>query len=413
MQLTALLQAALQRQRQGDLSAAEAMFRQAIQTFGPTPDSLHLLGLVRARQGDLCDGVKWVARALDACGWSVDSYKQNLTLMTARLLRQRAEQRPLPSASNMGSEAAVNANGAAPADKTVSVVLLVNGNVPGLQASLDSVAAQTQRPQLVIVVADDGELIKLPAPEIPAGHNLFSSCSPCKPCLSPTTLASHANNAIRSTETTFVQLLLAGDALAPDCLKTMVARCSGAAAVVGFSRIQVMDGPLVVDELSDPWVFDAACAQSAISASPAVGLSLIRRDVSFALGNLFLDRSAFDVLGGFDDATGQFSWAYQLKSLWLREPVFVDRPLYRPQRDALNGWRATSPTEVETKGLETQLQRWWHSAFEEPADRTAQTVAAVSRRDELFLIYLESRASALDGWVHLQKVVSAVLATDS
>ena len=135
--------------------------------------------------------------------------------------------------------------------------------------------------------------------------------------------------------------------------------------------------------------------------------------MSFALGNLFLDRSAFDVLGGFDDATGQFSWAYQLKALWMREPVFVDRPLYRPQLDALNGWRATSATEIEAKDLETQLHRWWHRAFEGLGDRTAQTVTAISRRDELVLIYLESRASAVDGWVHLQKIVNAVLATDN
>lgn len=413
MQLTALLQAALLRQRQGDLPAAEAMFRQAIQTFGPTPDSLHLLGLVRARQSDLQDGVVWVARALDACAWSVDSYKQNLTLMTARLLRQRAEQKTLPAASDMHPGAAVNANGTASAAKTVSVVLLMNGNAPGLQASLDSVATQTHIPESVIVVSDDGELIRLPAPDFSADHSRFSPISPRLPCLSATTLAKYANRAIRTAETNFVQLLSAGDALAPDCLESVIGECCDAAAVVGFSRIQVMDGERVVDELSDPWVFEAACAQSAIAALPAVRLSLIRRDVSFALGNLFLDRSAFDALGEFDEATGQFSWAYLLKSLWLHEPVFVDRPLYRPQRDALTGWRRISTTDIEEKGLEAQLQHWWHRAFEDLSAPTLQTAEALCRRDDLFLIYLENRASALDGWAHLQKIVRTVLAVDA
>ncbi len=413
MQLTELLKAALLRQRQGDLQAAEAMIRQAIHTFGPTPDSSHLLGLVRARQGDLRDGVALIAGALDACGWSVDSYQRNLALMTARLLRQRAERVSLPPAQSLYGTPAVDANRSAVSDATVSVVLLVNGNMPGVRASLASVTAQTHRPESVIVVTDGGELIKLPGLDFLEGHSLFSSNSLCSPCLSATTLANHANAAIRATTSTFVQPLLAGDELASDRVKKMLTQCSHAGAVVGLSRIQVMDGQTVVDELSDPWVFAAACAQSAISASATVGLSLLQRDVGYGLGNLFLDRNAFDALGGFDEATSQFSWVYLLKTLWFQQPVFVDLPLYRLQRDALNGWRTTLASEAEKNSLETQLRRWWRRTFDHQTAANPQTPDAVRSDDELFMVYLENRASAQDRWEHLPAIVNKVLATEA
>jgi hypothetical protein len=259
-------------------------------------------------------------------------------------------------------------------------------------------------------VADNGDLVKLKGPHCPL-DGIARLIEASNYVSTSDELARLVNLGIRATDTAYIQPLLAGDRLAPERVEVMYSECSRLRAAVGFSRVQVMAGGTVVDELSDPWVFDAACAQSTIASAPSVGLGLLKRDVSYGLSNLFLARDAFDALGGFNETVSQFSWSYLLRSLWSHEPCYVDIPLCQSQRVTLDFQMSVNACESQKAALEIERQKWWATAFDEQSAANPWAPKLAYWGDELFIRYLEGFASQSNGWVHLPMIVTKVLKT--
>lgn len=404
-----ILPAALARQREGDFAASETVLLEGLLRLGPQSDALHLLGLARARQGHVSEGLALLVEALNLCGWTSVGYKKNLTLMATRMLHERAIEQSVTGISALPADdlqPSVAAASAASAEQTVAVVLVVNDALTDWRIGLESILAQSLLPDSVVVVKLDQSLVHLTVADLRAASvDGFRSINVDSDSVgaSSASVAARASAGVRATSTTFVQLLMSGDQLASDCLKIMQAHCMAKRAPAGFSRVRFITDDGAIDELSDPFVFSAACAQSAIAARPSVALSVIRRDLSFGLGNLFLKRSVFDALNGLPEALDMCHWIYLLEALWFGDVVYVNTPLYSMQKKMPPLTGASANHSV----LNVRLRDWWQRALADVASDGQCTALGIANQEaELMLAYLESHALTVTDYAHLPLIAA-------
>jgi polysaccharide pyruvyl transferase WcaK-like protein/glycosyltransferase involved in cell wall biosynthesis len=86
----AIMQRALLLQQEGNLQAAESLYRKALETARDQPDCLHMLGVICYQTGKYVEAATLIWQALQITGWSIDSMKHNLSLVVARMFDDSA-----------------------------------------------------------------------------------------------------------------------------------------------------------------------------------------------------------------------------------------------------------------------------------------------------------------------------------
>ncbi len=94
----------------------------------------------------------------------------------------------------------------------------------------------------------------------------------------------------------------------------------------------LFSGIRVIDEKGGKAFSETASAieacYDAAADSPAVGFSLLRKNMITTAGNLFFSRALFNQIGGFCNLRYCHDWDFALQSCLISEPTLINEPLY-------------------------------------------------------------------------------------
>lgn len=320
--LDAVLNRALETQRERDLPGAEALYREALQLSPKHPDALHMLGVIRMERGDNADAARLILDALDGVGWQVGSMQHNLGLALSRMLAAQSMNQPRPTVAPAKTKQVDDRS-----TLTVSAVLPVYNHERYVADAIRSVLTQ-DRPPVELIVIDDGSTDH----SVDAAQQALRDADiPCRFIARENRGAAETlNEAIRLTQGDFIQPLNSDDLLAPRRLSTMLDAVADTGAELAFAAVACIDSAgAPIDEFDDARVFAFRCSQSNVAGCDSVGLSFLGSNPAISTGNLMFSRHLFDCVGGFRDLRYHHDWDFVLRALWYVEPVYVRDVLYQ------------------------------------------------------------------------------------
>lgn len=313
-------------QQAGALGLAERLYREALVEDPADNGALHMLGVVLAQRMRHGEALDCLLRAADRTDWAVPHLRSNLGRVLARLLADEAGDRQVDLQSESAAWERSRERKNAAATPRVTVVLRASGDAKHLGPTVASVAAQTYRPIELIVVVD-GSMNDVQAA---AAQGLQAASFPirflrCKGRSAPAAL----NEAAASAQGSYLAFIDAGDRYAPDRIATLVDAIARHADRWGFSLVSAVDAD---QETRPGWSPAGAEVHApmlhALQGADSDSFAFATFNVVTSPGNLFVERSLFDELGGFRDYPSRFDWDFCLRAVALAEPVVVHRPLY-------------------------------------------------------------------------------------
>lgn len=303
-----LMQRAFWLQRDGNLSNAEVLYREALKIKSNEPDALHMLGIICFKTNRLAEALALISQAIDSSGSRIEAMFSNLGIVLCAAL----------TGSRSGYAAKMRqlyltwkderAEKAAQIRPLISVVIPHLENLSGLLASLESVYLQSYLFLEVIVIAIDDREISAALAHCPFKYKLVFTDSQ--------DLSRNINQGVRQTTGEFVSILIAGDIYDP-------------------LRIEKMTNGIVCK--GGDWGFSALTEKSSgrcpshfetIPAKDTIGFAILESyNLVNSLSNLFFSRKIFDKLGGFYASTSPLEECFALQALLEAEPIFVDETL--------------------------------------------------------------------------------------
>jgi GT2 family glycosyltransferase len=311
-----ILSEALAEQRAGRLASAEALYRRVLDETPGDTNALHMLAVVRLALGDARDALALMLRALDATDWRVDAMRTNVGLVLAALASPRAHRRHARPAKPAPLAAA----------PLVSVVVPSFNHVRFVERALRSVLEQDYR-NLELVVVDDGT----------TDDSVRTIARVLRDARFPARLLERANQGahmalnegIAQSHGAYLQFLNSDDMLVPTRISRMLDAVTGSGAAWGFSGIAVIDADDRPAHAAPGSRAGALLrASDAVDSEETVGLALLAANVAVSSGNVFVERTLAEAIGGFRAYRYNHDWDFCLRALERAEPVFVPEPLY-------------------------------------------------------------------------------------
>ncbi|HEU4389014.1 MAG TPA: glycosyltransferase [Blastocatellia bacterium] len=313
-------------QRQGDLEAAAALYRDALAERPDHPDCLHMLGVVYLRQKRYLEGVDCIEQACVATEWRYKSCILNLLRGLEQLVATLPE-----AASGVAQKRLVMAERARQAasrlsDPTplVSVLIPAYNHAPFIRAALRSAIAQTY-PQVEIIVIDDGSTDSTPT----IIRDELSRCSIPSRFISRENRGAAAtiNECIALASGRYVNALNSDDLFAPNRIQEMVQAVHRGGADWGFSGCKIIDdnGRPVAD---DHRAGKIRAHFSGLEDLEHTSHHFLLGNPAVSTGNIFASKELVARIGGFSDLRYNHDWAFCLAAIWLSEPVMVPSELY-------------------------------------------------------------------------------------
>ncbi len=317
-------------QQAGSLGLAERLYREALVENPADNGALHMLGVVLAQRMRHGEALDCMLRAADSTDWAVPHLRSNLGRVLARLLADEAGGRQVDLQAEFAAWQRSRKRKDAATTPLVTVVLRATGDAKHLGPTVASVAAQTYRPIELIVIVDgsmhDVQAAAAQGVEATSLPIRFLRCEGLS-------AASALNEAAAGAQGSYLAFVDAGDQYAPDRIATLVDAIARRAERWGFSLVSAVDADQETRPGGSPAGEEAgaevhAPTLHALQGADSDSFAFATFNVVTSPGNLFVERSLFDELGGFRDYPSKFDWDLCLRAVALAEPVVVPRPLY-------------------------------------------------------------------------------------
>lgn len=329
---TSLRDEALAAHRAGSLSRAEELYRQALAANPADVDVLHMLGVVMLQRLRHREALELLLDAAERTGWAIPAVRHNLSLVLGKLALREANARQTELTELYASLGRQRTAGRDSVDPLVSVVIWDDpgdGRVTDVaslvERSIASVVAQSYR-RLEVVIA--GRVSAAVASGALARRDA-STALPLR--VLPAADANAAltlNRAIASASGTWIALLRAGDDQAPRRIEALVDGVARQGARWGFSLVAGDRPPCTLESMLASNAADVTTRQRMALGTPPVGFAFVESNAAMVPGNLFVERSLFDELGGFRDVRSHWDRDFCLRATSLAEPAVVQCPLY-------------------------------------------------------------------------------------
>jgi glycosyltransferase involved in cell wall biosynthesis len=327
----ATMLAALAHQQAGRLAAAAPLYAEALAQNPALVDASHMLGVVCLGLGRPDDAARHIRNAGVGSRWLLPGAHHNYGIALGQMIARRGPMLDAAMRARYDAAQASPTRSAPQSNPLVSIVVPSYNHARYLPVTLESVYAQTYR-NVELIVIDDGSSDGSRS----AIESLLARCPfPCTGIYRENRGA-HAtlNEAIERARGGYVNPLNSDDAFEPARIEALVKAIAAEGREWGFASVTH------VDENGDATAEDAAAGErSALAHSLAqttLGGALVEYNHAISTGNLFFSRALFDRLGGFADYRYNHDWDFELRALWLAEPRWIDRPLYRYRRHAAN-----------------------------------------------------------------------------
>jgi glycosyltransferase involved in cell wall biosynthesis len=331
---------ALARQRAGDLTAAEILYRKVLDANPDEPDALHMLGVVHLQAGRPREAFELILRAAGVTGWKVPTVRDNLALALGAVLGGGAAQATVRAQVAYHVWCARRERARRPAEPLVSVVVPSYNHAAYIGECLESVYRQTW-PRIELIVIDDGssddsaELIRASLQACPFPQRFIAREN----------RGAHAtiNEGIALARGEFVNILNSDDRFAPERIARMVDCVAGAGADWGFAGVGIIDAAGMPAPLAPGSAAErlADLAES-VRAAPTVGFGLLRANAAISTGNMFVRREFLNRIGGMAELRYNHDWEFVMRATLESEPVHVPQPLYYYRLHGANTIRESS-----------------------------------------------------------------------
>ena len=318
--IDALMRRALEAQQARRLDEAERAYRDVLALRPDEPDALHMLGVLCHERGENDEAIALTLRALDLTGWRAPFMRTNLGIVLAEAAGTSTtpRSRRCPPVTRRCWRSAVPRGAATP---RVTVVAPAYNHAQYVSA-LASVLAQTYR-DLEVVVIDDGstdataDLAERALAGARVPHRIVRRGNHG----AATTLNEGASLATGD----YLQFLNSDDWLDPRRVERMVDSVAGVGAGWGYSGIALVgaDGE-PVDVMKNRRAFDLIRASSSVAFRLSVGFSLIPTRTRRCRAATCSSNGGCSTASAGSATSAGTTTGFQLRALWLDEPVFVD-----------------------------------------------------------------------------------------
>lgn len=320
---------ALAAQRNGDLTAAAARYREALDLAPDQPDCLHMLGVALYSLSRYREAAQLIRKAGDLTGWRLPGIAHNFGLVLGARLACRNSGLGAGLRREYDRWLAEREQAQRPDyAPLVSIPIPSHNHAAYVGRALDSVFAQTY-PRLELIVIDDGstdgspDLILDKLRDCPFPHRFLVRANRG---------AHHTlNEAVRLARGEFINPLNSDDLFDPSRIARMVEAIAQRGYEWGFALCACIDeAGRTIAPHPGRLAGRLAEAEDMVRSADTVGSALLADfNPAVSSGNLFFSRALFDRLSGFRHFKSAHDWDYCLRALWLAEPGFVPQPLYR------------------------------------------------------------------------------------
>lgn len=316
--LPARMNYALERQRAGDLTAAETGYREALQLAPQNPDCLHMLGVICHQTGRQQEALTLILEALEATAWKVDAMRHNIGLVIAQMLISQPEQQNHERARSYEQFLASRGAGSSHDKPLISVVIPSFNHAAYIRRAIRSVFAQTYRP-IELIIIDDGssdrscEVIEETLLEAPFPARLIRQANQ----------GAHAalNLGCQLAGGEYIQPLNSDDAFEPERLERMIEDVAGRGAAWGFGAVRHIDEQdRILTENGDLRQSAYLSALLRLSEYPSLSVAMHTFNLAISTGNLFFSKALFEATGGFRSFRYNHDWDFCIRASWIAEP---------------------------------------------------------------------------------------------
>lgn len=327
--LPELMFSALSHQQAGKLVEAESLYRKALTINPDEPDCLHMLAVVLHQLFRNSEASWLIRKAGNLSDWQLPGILRNFGLILGARLAARNEAKINKLRSQydawLSTLESVQATSNTP---LVSVVVPSYNHSLYIKETLCSVFNQTY-PNIELIVIDDGSTDG--SPEI-IRKVLLESPFPVRSFFRENKGAHHTlNEGITLANGVYINPLNSDDIFEPTRVSDMVSHIVNHGYSWGFSKCNCMDARgNIINYSENPSSRHFAEVEDIIRASDTVGSALLSTfNPVVSTGNLFFSKELFLRLTGFFDFRSNHDWDFCLRALWLAEPCFVPKTLYR------------------------------------------------------------------------------------
>lgn len=228
----------------------------------------------------------------------------------------------------------------------VSVVVASYNHADFIVKALDSVAKQTY-PNLELIIVDDcskdTSVSKIKAwAAKPKNKKRF-----VRFIVEAKEINSGAHNTLNKgaalAQGQFINFLNSDDLFASNRIELLVNQLSESNALWGVTGVNVIDdNGIEIPSIKLPpevgFVYEGI--EHARKNYPSLSCGLLERNFVVSTGNLFIDTTLFQQVGGFRSLKYLHDWDFILRTMRLAEPVAVDEPLYSYRLHGANSFKS-------------------------------------------------------------------------
>lgn len=306
------MNAALGKQRAGQLADAEALYRSVLATRPEEADALHMLGVICFQTGRFAEALALILRAIDCVPGPVPALYGNLALALhsavsgknlAHAARLRMAYADFQKAPSHGKSSPL-----------VSIVVPV-ATREDLDAALQAVRRQTY-PDIELVVITPAAMTEGDIAAASASKPAFALRHLSIPGF---TRIGAINHGLSNAAGEFINVLLPGDGFADARIEKMVHASRRGAGQWGFSMVAAESAVAT---------HGATGGQERISGEHTIGFALLLDEsVVGCVSNLFFSRDLLQRVGGFADLPNGVERDFALRAVFAAEPFYVDEAL--------------------------------------------------------------------------------------
>lgn len=134
------------------------------------------------------------------------------------------------------------------------------------------------------------------------------------------------NKGLSASQGNALTILNPGDLYAKNRIESLMRAAEEHQSDWLFSTIRVIDEKGERSFTENASAIEACCDW--FSNDPAVGFTLLRKNIVTTAGNLFFSRALFNQVGGFCNLRYCHDWDFALQSCLISEPGWINEPLY-------------------------------------------------------------------------------------
>ncbi|HSQ39225.1 MAG TPA: glycosyltransferase, partial [Anaerolineales bacterium] len=286
-----------------------------------------MLGVVLFQRMRYREALEYLWLVAEKTGWSQPQIRHNLGLVLSKL-HTRAANRIQAGLLSEFLEWQETLSRRSTRDRPlVSVILPAYNHERYVAHAIASVLSQTYS-RIELIVIDDGSsdstFARVQASL--AGASIPRQVLTRENRGAPATL----NEGAKLAKGDYLAFLNSDDFFAPDRLARMVEEVARVGAQWGFSQVSAVRDSKEMGAADEDEAFEKSYRRKQMSllGRSSNSFALLSYNVAISTGNLFVERSFFESLGGFRDYRYNHDWDFCIRAAMQAEPVVIKDPLY-------------------------------------------------------------------------------------